>query len=464
MFRKILTVAARSTLSLAMLVLTFLAVTGIMQPKKIHQKADVSVPLMTVEVVPLEQHHAGLDFKVDGEVVPFRSISLVPEVQGRVVFKSELCRAGHSVKEGEVLLRIDPIDYRLEVDRLTESVKQAQSNIEENQVQLENTRKELLIAKEQLAIREQELKRYENSSLPGVYSGSELDSVRSSLLTTRDTVQKLENQILVYETQTARLESVHRREKVDLAQAELDLKRTEVRSPLTGVVMTDDFEVNSYVQKGTSVATLLDTSILEIHCNLYMKQVQWLWRSKGRPAEDSGTDRSALAYTFPPTPVTVRYELEGDLWEWNGTLQTLGGGGMDAQTRMVPCRVTVDQPRAVRLGTKKESFSISVPPPTLLSGMYVSIVVHANPDIPLYRIPEKALQPGNRIWTATDGTLRQHHIRVATTTPDRHVLFYAESEKLTPADLVVVSPLADSPEGTSVKITRPVSQNDLAAR
>lgn len=93
--------------------------------------------------------------------------------------------------------------------------------------------------------------------------------------------------------------------------------------------------------------------------------------------------------------------------------------------------------------------------------MYVSVTVHAKPDIPLYRIPEKALLPGNKIWTATGGKLHQHSVRVATTTPEG-VLFYADSEDLKPIDLVVVSPLATPVEGGRVDIARTSIENDLA--
>lgn len=459
--KNFLLIAMRSACSIAMLCLTAVLVGMIMQPKEIHQKHETAASLVTVEVVPLQRHLDGIDFRVDGEVVPFRSLNLVPEVSGRVVFKSDQCRTGRSVKKGEVLLRIDPVDYQLEVDRLTEAVAQAKSGTEENTVQLENTQKELTLAREQQLIRERELQRYQNTKLPGVYSSTELDSVRVALLSTQETVQKLENQCRVYQTQAARLDSVYRKEKVNLALAKLNLERTEVRAPISGIMTSDSFEVNSYVQKGESAATILDTSMLEIHCNLYMKQIQWIWRSEPRTTEREEHDESFHGYRFPAIPVTIAYDLEGETWVWTGLLQTLNGGGMDAATRMVPCRVTVDAPRAVRQAASEEALSRSVPPPTLLSGMYVSVTVHAKPDIPLYRIPEKALLPGNKIWTATGGKLHQHSVRVATTTPEG-VLFYADSEDLKPIDLVVVSPLATPVEGGRVDIARTSIENDLA--
>ena len=124
---------------------------------------------------------------------------------------------------------------------------------------------------------------------------------------------------------------------------------------------------------------------------------------------------------------------------------------------MVPCRVKVDDPHSVRSVGISEN-STKNPPPTLFSGMYVSIIVHSKPAVSLYRIPEKALLPGNTIWTATNGKLHRHTIRVATTVAG-NVLFYADSEKLSPTDLVVVSPLAAPVEGGNVQVINTGTKN-----
>jgi multidrug efflux pump subunit AcrA (membrane-fusion protein) len=320
-------------------------------------------------------------------------------------------------------------------------------------------------------------------------SAAELDTAQSSLLSAEETIQKLNNQLRIYETQKSKLIVAFRKEEIALKTAKLNLERTEVKAPINGVVTSDSFEVNSFVQRGTSVAKILDTSQLEIQCSLYMKQIQWIWRQAG--TENGG-------YVFPPTPATILYEIDGEQWAWEGTLKTLDGGSLNAITRMIPCRVKVDDPQAVRSihdhknrnenskmendriengktendrveNSKTENDRVEKnraenknstqnAPPTLFSGMYVSIIVHSKPAVSLYRIPEKALLPGNTIWTATNGKLHRHKIRVATTVPDG-VLFYADSEELSPNDLVVVSPLAAPVEGGNVHVINTETKN-----
>jgi hypothetical protein len=321
---------------------------------------------------------------------------------------------------------------------------------------LENSQKDLELAKKQLEIKRRDFERNQSLTQRNAISASELDTSQSTMLNAEDTVQKLENQIRIYETQTNKLEVALRKEEIALKTATLNLSRTEIKSPLHGVVTTDSFEVNTYIQRGTSVAKILDTSQLEIQCSLYMKQIQWIWLSAAQSNTALGTQQSDDGYFFRPTPVTILYELDGTTWSWDGTLTTLDGGGINAVTRMVPCRVKVDQPQAVRR-YKNDSqnplpleSAIMKSPPTLFFGMYVTIIVHSKPEIALYQIPEKALLPGNKIWTATNGKLHQHQIRVATTTSEG-VLFYADSQ-LSLTDLVVVSPLASPVEGSNINI------------
>ena len=434
-------VLLRSGISLGLLALTGCIIMWMMKTEAIPH-SSVESATTTVEVVPILQHETGIDFSVDGPVIPFRRIDLIAEIQGRVVYKSEQCRLGEYVEQDELLLKIDPVDYQLTVDQAETAVSQAKVNIDENAVQQTNVEKELTLARERYEISRRDYER----NLPLVeqrtIARSELENIQSGMLALQESIQRLENQLRVLETQTEKLNVLHRKEELALETAELNLARTEVRAPIAGIVTADTFEVNSFIQKGANVAKILDTSRLEIQCSLHMKQIQWIWRQSD---ESTG-------YVFAPTPVTIIYDTDGERWVWDGELKTLDGGIMDSGTRMVPCRVRVDNPQAGRELTVAP-LTGAVVPPTLFAGMYVTIVIHSKPTIPLYRIPERALLPGNKIWTVADGKLRQHSIRLATTTP-QGVLFYADSESIRPNDLVIVSPLASPSEGSPVQIVQ----------
>jgi multidrug efflux pump subunit AcrA (membrane-fusion protein) len=101
--------------------------------------------------------------------------------------------------------------------------------------------------------------------------------------------------------------------------------------------------------------------------------------------------------------------------------------------------------------TIESASSSRLVPPALMVGMFVSVRIHATPDVRLLRIPESALQPGGTVWTVVEGRLREVSVRVAHATSD-HVLVYGESTGLRPGDLVVVSPLAAPTEGATVTI------------
>lgn len=458
----------KSMISAALIAITVGIVFLMARPKEKEVRADGPPAPLAVEVVPLIETREGIDIQTDGEVVPYRSVDIAPEVQGRVVYKSENCRLGRYVKKDELLLEIDNADYELEVRRITENVSQAKNSIKELEVQIENTNEELVISKDILDIRKREFERYSKSQ-PGTYSESEIDNARSSLLSAEDSVKKLENQVRLCTAQLSRLNNTLEQEKVALELAELNLKRTKIRSPIDGVVTEYSFEIDSYLQKGTKIVTIQDASKLEIQCSLHVRQMQWIWQTQPDnekyppPSDMIPPSREQLGYFIAPIDVTITYELDGIRWAWKGMITSYDGAGLNPVTRMMPCRITVDDPLDVKpleedseaYKLTYENLNVKSPPPSLLSGMFVSITVHAKPGMSFFLAPEKAILPGDFIWIATDRVLKQHKVRVATTT-SKGVLFYAESEdELHPEDLVVISPLAAPNDGDAVTLVHP---------
>jgi multidrug efflux pump subunit AcrA (membrane-fusion protein) len=244
-----------------------------------------------------------------------------------------------------------------------------------------------------------------------------------------------------------------------LEKARLDLSRSEVRSPIAGVIAREPLERGVYVQRGGTVAVVQSTSRMEIRCSLHMHQMQWLWQSA--PPEQVPA-ASNDAYHLPETPVTVFFEVGATRYTWKGSLAYFDGAQVDQKTRMVPCRVYVRDPGDVLIEAETDASGLKSTPLTLMAGMFVTVRVHARPALSLMQLPEVAVQPGNEVWTvrtngasgARSGRLHKTSIRVAHASRDV-VLAYAHGSDLSPGDLLVVSPLASPVENASVEIREP---------
>jgi multidrug efflux pump subunit AcrA (membrane-fusion protein) len=195
-----------------------------------------------------------------------------------------------------------------------------------------------------------------------------------------------------------------------LQKAELDRARTEIKAPVDGVIVRNAVEQGTFVQKGTPLFVIEDTSRVEVRCNLEMDDLYWLLH-KDIPLSAAGEPGQA-AYQVPHTPVTVSYEMAGHKnvrYTWQGELRRYDGIGMDERTRTIPCRVVVDEPRqvhAVDTATGKTAPN-AVGPPALVRGMYVTVQVHARPNVTFVEIPDLAVQPGKRVWRVRDSTLER---------------------------------------------------------
>ncbi len=445
----------RSLISVALIagsVLVFVKVGSGLVPPRAKQDSGSTT---AVEVLPIQEHTGGIDFDVDGVVIPFRQIEIPAEVGGRIAYKSDNCRIGHTVAKGEPLLRIDGEEYQLEVRQLEENVKQARANLGELDVEVAASKRQIELAEEDRSIKRREVDRYEKIDDPGVYSKSELDTARLKELQARDALQTEKDQLALLQARRSRLEAAADLGLAQLERAKLDLKRTEITSPINGVITREGPEQGGYIQKGGTITVVQDTSRMEIRCSIPMQQMNWLWQSK------TGTSQPVAqqnVYQLPETPATVEFDLGNGRCLWQGTVAYLDGAQVDQQTRMVPCRVVVEDPRQVKFDGEAAE-TIKSAPLTLMTGMFVNVQIHARPDVALLRLPEIAVQPGGRVWTVRQASqsdaavwqLHEESINVAHAS-DETVLFYAYGSRLKPGDQVVTSPLAAPTEGARVEI------------
>jgi RND family efflux transporter MFP subunit len=236
---------------------------------------------------------------------------------------------------------------------------------------------------------------------------------------------------------------------VQLEKAQLDLKRTTILAPVDGVIVREWVEQDAYVQKGAALVTIEDTSSVEVKCNLRMEELYWLWnQDESRSVSTVRDPRSD--YQIPKTPVTVVYRLAGQDFTWSGVLTRFDGIGLDEQTRTVPCRAVVENPRTVNTSSAQGVAQRPAGPPALVRGMYVTVRIHVGSQARLLEVPEIAVRPGNVIWLVRNGKLDIQPVSIARLR-GKDAIIHADGSDLVAGDNIVISPLAVAESGMPVQ-------------
>ena len=358
-----------------------------------------------------------LQLIVDGSVAPFREVQVATEVSGEIIGKESICEAGAYVEAGTLLMKIDTTDYAFEVKRLQQVKAQEYRALREVEQEKDNTRRSIELAKEDVELQQREVDRQTQLG-DGFTSPAERDQATRSLLATRQQLVTFENQLSLLEERRQKLMISEQLAITQLQKAEKDLERTEIRAPISGVIVNENAELHSFVARGTTLVTIDDTTKAEVATNLRMDQLYWVLNqgdasldgpSDGTVNEETekdkakaGEDAGSRGYSLPETRAIIEYELagrEGVKYYWNAKLMSYDGIGLNSATRTVPVRVVVDAPNQ-HVDSNGEPRKISGAT-ALVRGMYVRVKLLINPRPEWMVIPARGLQVDNRILQFT---------------------------------------------------------------
>ena len=346
-------------------------------------------PATVEKVVSLAATGKQLELIIDGTVVPFQEARVSSEVSGRVIFKSPKCEAGQIVAKGDVLMRIDPTDYQLEVERLTQLREQEYRALGELDQEIANTKRLIDVASEDVKLQRREVERQQ--ALKTFASQAELDRAKSALLKSSQQLVSWENQNQLLRTRRSKLEASEQLAATQLRMAETNLKRCEVVAQISGVIVSEQADLNTFVTRGTPLFTIEDVSKAEVAASMRMDQLHWVL--------DQATGSPTSGYDLPNTPAIIEYEVSGrngTVHRWTGTLVSYDGIGIDPNTRTVPVRLLVEDP--THYVDQRGNVCDADRTNALLRGMFVRVRLQIQPRSDLIVIPGNALRPGNRVW------------------------------------------------------------------
>lgn len=180
----------------------------------------MSSMIPVVETVPLEVATRPRVVEGLGTVIADKSVEIRPEVSGKIVTVSDALVEGGHVQKGDVLVQIEPADYRLALSRAEASLLTAQSNL-------------------RLEEGEQSVAQHEMELLDD--AGDVDESYRDLMLR--------EPQLLAAQANVASARAA-------LKSAELNLDRTTIRAPFDAVVVSKDADVGDVAQASSMLVEL----------------------------------------------------------------------------------------------------------------------------------------------------------------------------------------------------------------
>jgi RND family efflux transporter MFP subunit len=319
-------------------VLGFLALTA-SKPQLKRTKPPVPVPM--VRVLKIKTGPQTVTIRGQGTVRPLREIELMPQVGGKIIFVSPAMVDGGEFQKGDVLLRINPLDYELAVTLARARVKDAESRLK--------------VAEEEAASAKEEWRLlYQNSK--------DMDKEPPALV--------------AKEPQLAAARARLAADRAELQKAKLNLMRTELRAPFDGRVSDERVDIGQYVTVGKTLASLFSTRAAEIVIPFDDESLFWFDVPGFTPGNGDGSLARVIA------------RLAGRDLSWSGKIMR-AEGKLDERTRMVNVVVRVEKPYATK--------------PPLVAGLFVSVEIKGHTLENAVVIPRSALRDNRIVWVVDDG-------------------------------------------------------------
>lgn len=349
-----------------------------------HNKPRTEARLVTV--TPAEASPRTVMIAAHGTVEAAQSTNLRARVGGQIIALADNLAPGTRFHKGDVLAHIDPADYRLALTQAKSQLASAQASLATENGQQAVAKRELALVGSQVSARERNL----------ALRGPQLASARADVASARSQVD----------------------------QAQLDLKRTEVMAPFSGIVTARSASLGDVVSTADTLATLAATDDYWVDVSLPVDQLRWLQA----PGGDTPATRARIYYPdawgddayMPASVLRIQGQLEA-----NGRL----------------ARVLLQVPHPLG-GDNSDGHR-------LLLGAYVKAMLAATMPAHSVMIDSAYLRENNTVWLLSDQhTLDIHSVKVAYRDNSRAVI----AAGLAAGDEVITSDLNAPIQGMPLRV------------
>ena len=307
---------------------------------------------MLVKVEPAKKGNYTPIIVATGSVQPVEDVMLSPLVSGQVIRRDPSFIPGGFVEKGEVLLQIDPSDYRNTLELRKSELQQAETDLS-----VEMGRQE---------VAEQDLE------LLG------LDSISSD-----------QRSLVLRKPQLNSVEASLKSAKASVQQAQLNLSRTTIKAPFDAHILSQNVTVGSQVSPGDNLGRLVGTDFYWVNLTVPVNKIKWL----RFPNSDSEKG----------SPVKVMSSSAWNKDEFREGFLYKQVGALDDQTRLARILVKVTDPLAKDSEKNK---------PELMIGSFVEAHMEAEEIKDVIRLNRDHIRSNNTVWVMQDGELQIREVEI----------------------------------------------------
>lgn len=268
-------------IALALLIFGVLALIAFVLTKPAPEKKQEATLVPTVRVQPIEPGSHQVEIETQGVVGSVHEVALAAEVGGRVMLRAPGFIEGGSVAKGEVLVKIDPVNYIAAVAR-------AESGVADAKLAL---------------VQEQAMAEQAAADWAQVGRGEPGDLVLRK------------PQIVAAEARIASAQA-------ELARAVSDLERTTLRAPFDARVRLASVEVGAVVSPGMQVGELYAAGDLEVRLPIPLMDYGFL-EAGAQPEFDLTAEIGGERKSWPAKLVRVVGEVDRATLSGYGIAQVL---------------------------------------------------------------------------------------------------------------------------------------------
>lgn len=318
-----------------------------------------------------------------GTAEPARVWQAVAEVRGRVVEVHPRLQAGAMLKEGDILLKIDPVEYELEIAATEATRAELKANLEELRGQEENISRSLDIERRSMDLARRSFERKKRVLEQKGMSPYEVEQEERNVLLQEQRLRDLEN---LFNLLPARKEALHAKlaaSESRLDQARLDLARTVIRAPFACRLGAVDIEPHQYLAKGQMLFEVHGIGAAEIEAQVPAGHLRHLIGLQDDSHFRKVQYRDAMEKL---SRLEARVRIPGPDWDvvWPARVDRLREQA-DPETRAFNVVVVVEDPYEKVIAGKR---------PPLTRGLFCRVELTAPPRPESIVVPRSAIHDG----------------------------------------------------------------------